>query len=119
MTKKIDNTFSLEDKSKDAPFGYHLIIKSEIENSIKDNTIRKYHFNLFRNLIEKTSSFLGYSEWTDCIIGDRKKEFIKKLNLYSHSKLVDLEYKELPEEDKELFKEVYNIFNKEFKWRSN
>ena len=51
-----------------------------------------------------------------CIIGNQKQEFIKKINLYSHSRLIDLEYKELAEEDKELFKEMFYNFKKEFKW---
>ena len=116
VLNKIDNQFYLINQSKDTPFGYHLTVKQEIENAIKNNDIKKYHFNLFRSLIEKTSNFLGYKEWTKCIIGNQKKEFIKKINLYSHSRLIDLEYKELTEEDKELFKEMFCNFKKEFKW---
>ncbi|MBR6688589.1 MAG: anticodon nuclease [Clostridia bacterium] len=115
LTKK-DNQFYLTNQSKDTPFGYHLTLKQEIERAIENDDIRKYHYNLFRNLIEKTSNFLGYKEWTNCIAGNRKTEFIKKINLYSHSRLIDWEYKQLPEEDKELFKEVYNSFKKEYKW---
>lgn len=116
VLNKRDNQFYLINQSKDTPFGYHLTVKQEIERAIESDDIRKYHFNLFRNLIEKTSNFLGYKEWTNCIIGNQKQEFIKKINLYSHSRLIDLEYKELAEEDKELFKEMFYNFKKEFKW---
>lgn len=115
LTKR-DNQFYLRNQSKDTSFGYHLTVKQEIERAIENDDIRKYHFNLFRNLIEKTSNFLGYKEWTSCIIGNRKKEFIKKVNLYSHSRLIDWEYKQLAEEDKDLFKEIFNNFKREFKW---
>ena len=110
VLNKRDNQFYLINQSKDTPFGYHLTVKQEIENAIKNNDIKKYHYNLFRSLIEKTSNFLGYKEWTKCIIGNQK------INLYSHSRLIDLEYKELTEEDKELFKEMFCNFKKEFKW---
>lgn len=116
ILSKQDNKYYLKNQSTDTPFGYHLTVKTEIERAIEDNEIRKYHFNLFRGLIEKTTGFLGYKQWTDCIIGTRKTEFIKKINLYSHSRLIDLEYKELPEEDKELFKEMFYNFKKEFRW---
>lgn len=103
-------------KQKDSPFGYHLIVKKEIENAISENDIKKYHFNLFRSLLEKTANFLGYGNWDDCIISDKKDEFARTINIYSHGKLSELEYSELTVQDKELFKSVFESFVKEFKW---
>lgn len=106
----------LENQS-DSPFGYHLVVKDEIQKAIDTNTIKKYHFNLFRNILEKTANFLGYNNWADCIYGDNKQECIKLLNLNSHSRLSDLEYRELSDEDKILFQKTFNEFVKEFKWK--
>ena len=77
----------------------------------------KYHFNLFRSLLEKTSNFLGYKYWTDCINSAEKDEFIRIINLYSHSRLSEIEYSELTKEDKMLFIETFNNFKKDFKWK--
>jgi len=100
----------------DAPFSYHLSVKEIIQNAIASDTIEKYHFNLFRNLLEKTSNFLGYSNWSDCILGEKKQEFIRLLNLYSHSKLSDLESRELSNQNKVLLQETFNAFITNFKW---
>ena len=62
---------------------------------------------------------MGYNHWGDCIIGSNKTEFIRIINLYSHSGLSDLEYRELPNEDKKIFIDTYNDFIKEYKWGQN
>lgn len=105
-------------KQNDSPFSYHLSIKELIQNVIDDNSIEKYHFNLFRNLLEKTSNFLGYSNWRDCLPENNRKEFERTLNLYSHSKLSDLESRELPSEDKDLFRVTFTDFIKRFDWNN-
>lgn len=115
ILSKNENEFELK-KQTDSPFGYHLIVKKEIENAISINDIKKYHFNLFRSLLEKTANFLGYDNWDDCIISDKKDEFARTINVYSHGKLSELEYKELSEQDKNLFISVFESFIKEFKW---
>lgn len=103
-------------KQNDSPFSYHLIIKNIIERAIKDNDIKRYHFNLFRNLLEKTSNFLGYNNWSECLSDDNKEKFIRLLNLYSHNKISELESKELPGEDKLIFQQTFNDFISKFKW---
>lgn len=111
-----NNQIFVLSKQGDSPFSYHLSIKELIQTAIKNNDIEKYHFNLFRNLLEKTSNFLGYNNWVDCIpIGD-KQEFIRLLNLYSHSKLSELEGAELSGNDKNLFQQTFSSFIKDFKW---
>lgn len=109
--------FVFSEEKDDSPFGYHLLLKELIDNAIKDGAIEKYHFNLFRNLLEKTANFLGYTHWTDCIPEKNKKEVSRMLNLYSHSKLSDVESKHLSIADKVLFQETFNAFIEDFKWK--
>lgn len=111
---KYNSKFKLE-KIKDTPFSYHLSVLSEIKKAIDSMEIKKYHFNLFRSLLEKTSNFLGFSRWENCVVGDKKEEIIKCLNLNSHNRLSDFEYKELSDEQKDLFIMAFNNFIKEFK----
>ena len=113
---KNNKVYELKEQKKDTPIGYHLTLIDNIKKDIKNNTLQKYHFNLFRSLLEKTSNFLGYSNWSECVGGNNKKEFLRTVNLYSHSRLSDMEYNELTEHDKEIFIETFNTFIDDFKW---
>lgn len=97
--QKNENTYLLKEQ-KDTPFGYHLFIKDVIQKAIDDNVVERYHFMLFRNLLEKTASFLGYDNWGDLpivegITDEERKAYIRFINLSSHNKISDLEAKEL------------------------
>lgn len=112
---KYNNIFRLT-KQWDSPFSYHLAVKKLIQKAIIDDVLEKYHFNLFRALLEKTANFLGHENWYDCIIWDKKQESTRLLNLYSHNKLSDLESNELSTNDKILFQETFNTFMQTFNW---
>ena len=116
LLSKNEINFKLEEQKNDSPFGYHLLVKDEIQKAVDSGDAQKYHFNLFRGLLEKTANFLGYGNWYDCITGDKKQEFARIVNLYSHGKLLEMESKHIPDEHKNLFKEVFNDFISEFKW---
>lgn len=112
---KNDNKYKFKDQW-DSPFSYHLAVKELIQNAINTDSIEKYHFNLFRALLEKTSNFLWYENFYDCIKWSNKSESTRLLNLYSHNKLADLESNELSSRDKELFIETFNEFIENFKY---
>ncbi len=115
---KNDNILKLEDQNDDSPFAYHLLVKTKIQEAIDTAGLEKYHFNLLRTLLEKTANFLGYAQWSDCILGEETKEEVKRLvNLYSHSKLSELESVSLSNADKELFTEAFNAFVKDFRYQ--
>ena len=85
-----DGNFTLAEQSNDAPFSYHLFLLSEIEKAVVSNDIRKYHFSFLRNILEKTSTFLGYVHWKDLLPnepeGSREGYYNRIINLSSHSK---------------------------------
>ena len=116
VLKKIDNYYKL-DKQKETPFGYHLMVKEEIEKSIIENRLQKYHCNLIRSLLEKTATFLGYENWEDCIPNNDKEEFINIINIYSHGRLDDLEYKDIPEDQKKIVISFFNKFIEDYNWK--
>lgn len=105
-------------KQWDSPFSYHLSVKELIKKAINNNAIEKYHFNLFRALLEKTSNFLWYENWYDCVNWENKQESIRLLNLYSHSRLSDLEPSEMSVRDKDLFQQAFNGFTQQFNWNN-
>ena len=119
--QKNENMYLIKEQ-KDTPFGYHLFIKDVIQNAIDDNVVEKYHFMLFRNLLEKTASFLGYDNWGDLLIvegmtDEERKAYIRFINLSSHNKISDLEAKELKQNEKNLLKLLFNNFKREYRWK--
>jgi len=116
LSKK-NNVYELENRN-DSIFSYHLSIKETIQKAIRENSIEKYHFNLFRNLLEKTSNFLWYTDWSECIEEwDDKEELKQRLQVYSHSKLSDEEGTQLANEDKELLRKTFESFIYRFNWK--
>ena len=114
LTKK-EYSYFLEKKG-DSPFGYHLILIDKIYNAIKEDSIEKNHFNMFRILLEKTSNYFGYKKYEDCLVdSDYKKEIIKLINLYSHGNLPEFEYSDLTDEEKIIFKNAFNDFLNRYK----
>lgn len=118
LTKSSNNIFSLNVQERESPFAYHNFIFTEIQKIINNNDIQKYHFNLFRALLEKTANFLGYSKWSDLLDESESKNIVvKQLNLYSHSRLSEIEASRLTDEEKEAFKHTFEGFTTKFHWR--
>ncbi|MGK4199210.1 AAA family ATPase [Fusobacterium sp. HC1336] len=113
LKKLSDGTYLLTELKTDSPFSYHLFLKNEIERAIETDDIRKYHYNFLRNILEKTATFLGYTN----IAGLLKAEdgtidnFVNRIiNLSSHSKVASDEASELSLEEKDKFKEIFEQF---------
>lgn len=104
LKKEEDGQYQLTTQNSDAPFSYHLFLKSEIEKAIETNQIQKYHFNFLRNLLEKTSTFLGYKNWGELLPkmddGRANPYESRIINISSHSKHSGEEIFELTDDDK-------------------
>lgn len=88
LEKMNDGTFSIGELASDSPFSYHLFLLSELEKAIQPpSDIKKFHFNFLRNILEKTSTFLGYNKWEDLLPQESREAYYKRIiNLSSHSK---------------------------------
>lgn len=106
LRKHEDGTHSLDDQSNDSPFAYHLYLKGELEKAIQTGQIRKFHFNFLRNILEKTSTFLGYEKWADLLPraedGRTNPYEARMINLFSHSKHSAEEVADLDDDDKRM-----------------
>jgi hypothetical protein len=114
-----NSMFDLSSLKDGSPFGYHLLLVNEIKQAIKSRNIRRYHFNLLRNIMEKTAHFLGEKNWRDILpdkIADHevnkkdKEGYIRTINHYSHYDYNDLDAKELEGKDKTLLKNIFEAF---------
>lgn len=116
LTKTEDSTYEIN-SSNDSPFSYHLFLLNEIQKAVETGQIYKYHFNFMRNILEKTSTFLGYDVWGDLLspVKGDKEAYIKRiLNLSSHSKHSAEEIVMITDDDKRaltnLVKEISAIY---------
>ena len=106
-----DGHYSLREEAGDTPYSYHLAIIKDLQKAAATNSIKNYHFNMMRSILEKTSAFFGYKKFTDCIRDESKIQIYSRfLNLFSHGKDSFFTYREPDDVHKELFKEILNIY---------
>jgi wobble nucleotide-excising tRNase len=121
LEKQEAGTFQLVDQPNDSPFSYHLFLMSELEKAIDGGQMRKYHFNFLRNILEKTSTFLGHKKWGDLLPklddGRPNPYEARIINFSSHSKHAAEEVAELTDDDKRvlgyLVKEISKLYSLE------
>ncbi|MGL5724789.1 AAA family ATPase [Cetobacterium sp.] len=106
LKKDESNEYSLDSQSNDSPFSYHLFLKDDIEKAIAAGELKKYHFNYLRNILEKTSTFLGYGNWAELLPqtndGKPNPYETRIINISSHSKHSADEIAELSTSDKKV-----------------
>lgn len=114
-----DGTFELVEKKGDSnkSFSYHLHIKNLIQQAIDQSNVQRYHFELLRNLYEKTASFLGYQRWSDLLPGDKKAYASRIMNFYPHSSLSDEQISEPTGPEKEMVGLLLNNLNNFGYWQ--
>jgi wobble nucleotide-excising tRNase len=121
MTKLDDGTYQLVNQPHDSPFSYHLFLKAELEKAIENGQLSKYHFNFLRNILEKTSTFLGYEKWGDLLPkaddGKPNPYEARIINISSHSKHAGEEVADLNEDDKRVLRFLVNEINSTYRFR--
>ena len=101
LKKLDDGTYLLDEQNDDSPFSYHIYLLSELEKVIESGNVQKYHFNFLRNILEKTSTFLGYKSWKELLPKDARESYFNRIiNLSSHGKFSSEEVPVIREDDK-------------------
>lgn len=105
-----DGSHQLIEQPNDSPFSYHLHLISELEKVVKSGQVEKYHFNLLRNILEKTATFLGYKRWEHLLPETNDglpNPYAKRIvNFSSHSKHSAEEVTPLEPEEKRLLENL-------------
>ena len=95
----------------DTPFFHHVAILNELQKAATSGTIYTYHFNMLRSILEKTATFFGFKDFSDCIQGlDDEVLYARALNLLSHGNYSIYEPREMVEDTKALFKQILQLF---------
>lgn len=116
LVKNLDGRFELQD-SNDHPFSYHLFLLKELKDAIKNDQLKKYHFNFLRNILEKTSTFLGHKRWEKLLeeVDGQPDPFANRiLNLSSHSAHAGEEVSLIKDEDKDKLKKIVEFLTKKY-----
>jgi hypothetical protein len=70
-----------------------------------------YHFNVLRNVLERTVPFFGYKNFPRCIVGiEDEVLFARALNLLSHGGYSAFEPREMVQDTKDLFNRILRGF---------
>ncbi|MGG1643683.1 AAA family ATPase [Paenibacillus sp. NRS-1782] len=121
LKKNEDGEYDLVSQSNDSPFSYHLFLKTEIEKAIETGQLKKYHFNFFRNILEKTSTFLGYDNWGELLPKDTNGNInpyeTRIINISSHSKHSGDEMVELTDDDRRVIKYLMNNIKEMYRFK--
>ncbi|ENO0457503.1 AAA family ATPase [Salmonella enterica] len=108
--EKSAGTYSLR-ATDDTPFFHHVAMLSELQQAVASNKIYTHHFNMLRSILEKTSTFFGYSDFSDCIHGvEDEVLYSRALNLLSHGKHSTYEPREMVDDNRALFKNILSAF---------
>lgn len=98
----------------DTPFFHHVAALSELYEAELSGKLYTHHFNMLRNIMEKTASFHGHMNFSDCI---RQQEddidgvlHTRIINLLSHGNYSLYEPREMMEENKDHFRRILHEF---------
>lgn len=100
----------------ETPYFYHIAILGELLKASNSGKLYTYHFNMLRNILEKTAVFFGFDHFSDCIYNKDEDLHARALNIFSHSKYSIYEPKEMNDDNKKLFKQVLNSFLDDYKF---
>ena len=102
----------------DTPFFHHVALLTELKKVSTTQKVNTYHFNMLRSILEKTSTFFGYDEFSKCIYGiEDEVLFSRALNLLSHGKYSIYQPVEMNKDNKELFNRILNAFLEKFEFQ--
>lgn len=110
-------TYTLQNTG-DTPFFHHIAILSQLRQVVESGEIYTYHFNAMRNILEKTASFFGYDKIGDCIVGlDDEVLMERAVQLFSHGRYSVFDPRVMGDDNKTLFKRVFNGFLDKYEFR--
>lgn len=108
----LNGTYILKDTTK-TPFFHHVALLKELKKASDSGKLYTYHFNILRNILEKTASFHGFAHVSSCIrkgADEDEPVYTRMVNLLNHGNYSLFEPKEMVEENKEHFKNILNNF---------
>lgn len=119
LLQKKDNAYTLQDTT-DSPFLYHISVIQELKKAIESDKLYTYHFSLLRNILEKAANFHGFKGFSDCLVvnddDEYKTLYNRMVSILNHGGYSFFEAKEMLEENKKYFKQIFDNFMNNYKF---
>jgi wobble nucleotide-excising tRNase len=100
--------------TQSTPFFHHIAMLTELYKAEKTGKLYTYHFNILRSILEKTASFHGFNQFSDCVKQDDDDPdgivYARLINILSHGNYSLYEPQEMVEENKAYFKKILGDF---------
>lgn len=108
--------YNLHDTT-DTPFYHHVATLKDLTEVARSGQLYTYHFNVLRNILEKTAHFHGFKNFSQCIKQDNDDPdgviYTRMINVLSHGNYSLFEPKEMLDENKEYFRKIlYDFLNR-------
>lgn len=98
----------------DTPYFHHVSMLLQLHRTAAKGTLYTYHFNILRNILEKTAAFHGFNNFSACI---RQRDddpdgivHARMINVINHGNYSLFEPIEMLEENKNYFKAILSDF---------
>lgn len=96
------------------PRFHHVALLKELHAVAQSGEIYTWHFNMLRNILERTATFHGFEHYSDCLkqsVGDSDGRLHKRLlDLLSHGNYSLYNPKEMLPENKDYFRTILRNF---------
>lgn len=116
---KVANSYSLR-YTGDTPFFYHVALLKQLHEAAESGNLYTYHFNVLRNILEKTATFHGFKNFSACIKQENDDPegivHTRMVNVLSHGNYSLFEPMEMLEENKQYFKKILNDFMNNYRF---
>ncbi|MCZ6802692.1 MAG: AAA family ATPase [Proteobacteria bacterium] len=100
--------------TNDTPFFHHVALLKQLHEAAESGLLYTYHFNILRNILEKTACFHGFKKFSACIKKDNDDPedivHVRMVNILSHGNYSLFEPMEMLDENKQYFKKILSDF---------
>jgi wobble nucleotide-excising tRNase len=122
LSKKADSDGYVVHDTGDIPFFHHVELLRQLKQDADSGKLYTYHFNILRNILEKTASFHGFDKFSACIKQEESDLdgtiHLRMTNLLSHGGYSIFEPHEMGDDNKRIFKEILNGFLETYKFNT-
>ncbi|AIQ66928.1 AAA family ATPase [Paenibacillus graminis] len=105
--------YALQDTGE-TPFFHHVALIIELKEAVRTGKLYTYHFNILRNILEKSASFHGYTDFSECIkSGDDDSDevtYARYVNILSHGNYSLFEPREMVDDNKKVFRDILDRY---------
>ncbi len=110
-----DNTLNYTLRyTNSTPFFHHVALLKQLHEAAESGDLYTYHFNILRNILEKTATFHGFKNFSACIEKDENDPedivHTRMVNVLSHGNYSLFEPMQMLAENKQYFKKILTNF---------